>query len=78
VKTVNIYDAKTRLSRLVEEAARGEDILIARAGRPVARLTRLKQASRRRRLGPLDGKFKIPDDFNRPLPDDVVRAFEGG
>ena len=77
MKTVNIYDAKTRLSRLVDEAASGEDIVIARAGRPVARLTRLKEVAPRRRLGLLDGKFKIPDDFNQPLPEDVLRAFEG-
>jgi prevent-host-death family protein len=75
VKTVNIYEAKTQLSRLVEEAASGEDVVIARAGRPVARLTRLQKTPRKRRLGLLEGRFKIPDDFNRPLPE-VVRAFE--
>ena len=75
MKTVNIYEAKTQLSRLVEEAASGKDVVIARAGRPVARLTRLQQTPRKRRLGLLDGRFRIPDDFNRPLPE-VVRAFE--
>ena len=78
MKTVNIYEAKTRLSQLVEKAASGEDVVIARAGRPVALLTRLKRTARKRRLGALDGRFKIPDDFNRPLPADVVRAFESG
>jgi len=76
VKTVNIYEAKTRLSQLVAEVASGEDVVIARAGRPVARLTRLQKTARKRRLGLLDGRFRIPDDFNRPLPEDVVRAFE--
>jgi prevent-host-death family protein len=76
VKKVNIYEAKTRLSRLVEEAASGEDVVIARAGRPVARLTRLRKTGRKRRLGLLDGRFKIPDDFNRPLPEEVLRTFE--
>ena len=76
MKTVNIYEAKTRLSQLVEEAAAGEDVVIARAGRPVARLTRLQKTARKRRLGLLDGRFRIPDDFNRPLPQEVVRAFE--
>ena len=76
MKTVNIYEAKTRLSQLVEEAAAGEDVVIARAGRPVARLTRLQKTARKRSLGLLDGRFKIPDDFNRPLPQEVVRAFE--
>jgi prevent-host-death family protein len=74
---VNIYEAKTRLSQLVEEAASGRDVVIARAGRPVARLTRLARTGGKRRLGILDGRFRIPDDFNRPLPDDVLRAFEG-
>jgi len=77
MKKVNIYEAKTRLSQLVEEAASGQDVVIARAGRPVARLTRLSGAGLRRRLGVLDGQFRIPDDFNRPLPDDVLRSFEG-
>lgn len=77
MRKVNIYEAKTRLSRLVEEAASGQDVVIARAGRPVARLTRLAGATRKRRLGLLDGRLRIPDDFNRPLPDDVLRSFEG-
>jgi prevent-host-death family protein len=76
VKTVNIYEAKTRLSQLVEKAASGEDVVIARAGRPVARLTRLYKTARKRRRGLLDGRFRIPADFNRPLPESVIRAFE--
>ena len=78
MKKVNIYEAKTRLSQLVEAAAAGDDIVIAKAGRPVARLTRLERKAGKRRLGRLDGRFRIPEDFNRPLPEDVVRAFEGG
>lgn len=78
MKIVNIYEAKTRLSQLVEAAASGEDVVIARAGRPVARLTRLQKTPRKRRLGLLDGKLRIPDDFNRPLPEGVIRAFENG
>jgi prevent-host-death family protein len=77
MKMVNIYEAKTRLSQLVKEAASGKDILIARAGRPVARLTRLRETGRKRRLGILNGKFRIPEDFNRPLPDAVLHSFEG-
>ena len=77
MKKVNIYEAKTRLSELVADAVSGQDVIIARAGRPVARLTRLSQPTKRR-LGLLDGRFRIPDDFNRPLPADVLRAFEGG
>jgi prevent-host-death family protein len=78
MKRVNIYEAKTRLSQLVDEAASGRDVVIARAGRPVARLTRLARVGTKRRLGVLDGRrLRIPDDFNAPLPDEVVRAFEG-
>jgi prevent-host-death family protein len=77
MKKVNIYEAKTRLSQLVEEAASGQDVVIARAGRPVARLTRLAGRGGKRRLGVLDGRFRIPRDFNRPLPDEVLRRFEG-
>jgi prevent-host-death family protein len=77
MKKVNIYEAKTRLSQLVEEVASGRDVVIARAGRPVARLTRLSGIGGKRRLGVLNGRFRIPDDFNRPLPDDVSRSFEG-
>jgi antitoxin (DNA-binding transcriptional repressor) of toxin-antitoxin stability system len=75
---VNIYDAKTQLSRLVDQAMQGEDVVIARSGKPVARLTRLGPQPKKRRLGLLDGQFKIPDDFNAPLPTDVLSAFEGG
>ncbi len=77
MRKVNIYEAKTRLSQLVEEAASGRDVVIARAGRPVARLTRLAVPTRKRRLGLLDGRFRVPDDFNRPLPEHVLRSFEG-
>ena len=77
MKKINIYEAKTRLSQLVVEAASGKDIVIARAGRPIARLTRLKEAGRKRRLGILNNKFQIPEDFNRPLPDAVLCSFEG-
>jgi prevent-host-death family protein len=75
---VNIYEAKTRLSQLVDRAAAGEDVIIARAGRPVARLTRLAATEKKRRLGVLDGRFRIPDDFNRPLPASTLRSFDGG
>ena len=78
MKKVNIYEAKTRLSELVEQAASGEDVIIARSGIPVARLTRLQRTARKRRLGLLDGRFRIPDDFNEPLPEEVVGAFERG
>ncbi len=76
MKQVNIYEAKTQLSKLVDEAAKGEDVIIARAGRPAARLTRVSPEQGRRKLGVLDGQFKIPDDFNRPLSEEILNAFE--
>lgn len=77
VRQVNIHQAKTGLSKLVERVEAGDEIIIARAGKPAARLVPLTRARRHRRLGLLDGKFQIPDDFNAPLPDSVLRAFEG-
>ena len=74
MQSVNIHEAKTHLSRLVEEAAEGEEIIIAKAGRPVARLVALP-SDKPRKLGLLKGKFTIPDDFDAPLSDDVLRDF---
>ncbi|HEX4385328.1 MAG TPA: type II toxin-antitoxin system prevent-host-death family antitoxin [Myxococcales bacterium] len=74
---VNIYEAKTRLSALVDQAAAGHDVIIGRAGKPVARLTRLEEPKRKVRFGGLKGKFKVPDDFDAPLPDSVLAAFAG-
>ena len=76
--TVNIYEAKTQLSKLVDKAAEGEDIVIARNGKPVARLTALdKKQKRLIGLGALEGKGWIADDFDAPLPDEVLAEFEG-
>ena len=76
--TVNIQAAKTHLSRLVDAVAAGEEIVIARAGKPVARLMPLEDTSgpRRRQLGRLAGKITIPPDFDAPLPDDVLDSFQ--
>ena len=78
MKQVNIHQAKTELSKLVERVEAGEEVLITRAGKPVAKLVPLNRGRGRRKLGLLDGKFKIPDDFNKPLPPSILRAFEGG
>jgi prevent-host-death family protein len=75
--TVNIHEAKTQLSRLVEHAASGQEIIIAKAGRPVARLVPLAASVRRKQLGLLRGKIRVSPDFDAPLPDDVLDAFEG-
>jgi prevent-host-death family protein len=73
---VNIYEAKTRLSQLVDRAAAGEDIIIGRGGKPVAKITRLGRDKREIRFGVLKGKLKIAHDFDAPLPPDVQAAFE--
>jgi prevent-host-death family protein len=80
MEKVNIHDAKTRLSSLIERVEAGEEIVIARAGRPVARLAPLVSRRGRRKLGALDGRFRIPgaDAFNAPLPDELLKAFSGG
>ena len=74
---VNIYDAKTRLSKLIEEAASGNEVVIARGGKPVARLTRLDAPKRKLKFGVLKGKITISEDFDAPLPSDVLTQFEG-
>ncbi len=75
--TVNIYEAKTQLSRLVDQAAAGKDVVIARGGKPVARLTSLVASSRKLRFGVLKGKVTIAKDFDVPLPEAVMKQFEG-
>jgi prevent-host-death family protein len=74
---VNVHAAKTNLSRLLDAAAAGEEVIIARAGKPVAKLVPIDQSLPPRPLGLLDGKIHVPDDFDDPLPDDILDAFEG-
>jgi prevent-host-death family protein len=75
-KVVNLYDAKSQLSALVEEASAGQEIVIAKAGVPRARLVPLK-SSPRRRPGGSKGRIWIARDFDAPLPQDVADVFEG-
>ena len=75
--TVNIHEAKTHLSRLVDEVAAGAEIIITKAGKPMARLAPISAPIRKKRLGLLKGKIKVPDDFNAPLDDKTMAAFEG-
>jgi prevent-host-death family protein len=78
MRTVNIHAAKTHLSRLVEEAAAGEEIIIAKSGKPVARLCPLTEPKRRRELGRLRGQFEVPDDFDTMCEDEIRELFENG
>jgi prevent-host-death family protein len=76
--TVNLHAAKTHFSRLVDQAAAGEEIIIAKAGKPVAKLVPLTPQDRPKRvLGALKGKAVIPEDFDAPLPEDILKLFEG-
>jgi prevent-host-death family protein len=77
MSAINIYDAKTQLSKLVEQAAAGKDVVIARGGKPVARLTRLDSPKRKLKFGVLKGKVKVAKDFDAALPDDMIAQFEG-
>jgi prevent-host-death family protein len=76
LSTINIYEAKAKLSKLLERAAAGEEVIIARAGKPIARLTQLAPAKRKIRFGVLKGKVKVANDFDAPLPDSVLAQFE--
>lgn len=78
MKTVNIHAAKTHLSRLVEDVAAGEEVIIAKHGKPMVRLVPLESVRPKRQLGLLAGQARIPDDFDAPLPDDVLKTFLGG
>lgn len=74
---INIHTAKTQLSKLIEAAERGEEVLIARAGTPVARLVGLGNPKPARAPGSMKGRFDVPDSFFDPLADDLLDAFEG-
>ncbi len=76
---INIHDAKTHLSRLVEKAAKGEPFIIAKAGKPLVKVTALDAppATGKRRLGFLSGQIAVPDDFDEMGRDEAERLFDG-
>ena len=75
---VNIHEAKTHFSRLLQRVAAGEEVIIARAGVPVARLVAVEPKQTVRPLGFARGEVWVADDFDAPLPDDLLKAFYGG
>lgn len=78
LKTASLYEAKTHLSALVEEAAAGEEIVITKHGKPVAMLVKAPASDdKSKRLGMWKGKVWMSDDFMEPLPDDIIDAMEG-
>jgi prevent-host-death family protein len=75
-KSVGVHEAKTHLSRLLDEVAAGQEIVITRRGEQVASLVPVRRAAARR-FGMDRGRFTVPDDFDEPLPEDLLDAFEG-
>ena len=75
--TVNIHEAKTQLSKLVDKAAKGEPFVIAKAGKPLVRVAALKAPRKARRLGFLTGNVTVPDNFNRMADKSIQQLFEG-
>ena len=80
MKTVNIHQAKTQLSKLIQEASKGEAFIIAKAGKPVVRVTALNSptGAQVRRLGFMVGQIAVPDDFDRMGKKEIERIFGGG
>lgn len=74
--TVNIHEAKTHLSKLIRRVLAGEEIVIAKSGRPVAKLVPVKTELARRTPGTAKGSLRIAEDFDAPLPEEVQREFE--
>jgi prevent-host-death family protein len=77
MQSVNIHEAKTQFSKLVDAASGGEEIIIAKAGKPVAKLVPISTDRTARKPGRLKGKLRIAEDFDAPLPADIQSAFEG-
>jgi prevent-host-death family protein len=75
--TYNLYEAKTQLSKLVDRAAAGEEVIIAKAGKPLARLVPEKPKQEKRKFGQFKGEIWMTSDFGDPLPPDIQRYFEG-
>ena len=75
--TVNIHEAKTHLSKLIERVETGEEIIIARAGKPAVRLTALEPVLPKSRIGFLKGKITVPDDIKTPFAEEIEEMFYG-
>lgn len=79
MRTVNIHEAKTHLSRLIDAAMKGESFIIAKAGRPMVRVSPITtpEEQQQRRLGFLTGKIRVPEDFDRMGQEDIISLFDG-
>jgi len=76
-QTLNIQEVKSQLSKVLEKVAAGTEVIIAKKGKPVARLSPVERGKPRVQFGMLKGKVKVADDFDDPLPNDVLSDFEG-
>jgi prevent-host-death family protein len=77
IQTYNVQEVKAQLSKLLQEVDSGKEIIIAKSGKPMARISRIEEGSSKIRFGVLKGKVKVSDNFNAPLPDDLLSKFEG-
>jgi prevent-host-death family protein len=77
METVNIHEAKTHLSRLVEKAAKGEAFIIAKAGKPMVKVVPLEEEKPKVRFGALDGKYVVPDDIKAFAREEIEEMFYG-
>jgi prevent-host-death family protein len=79
VETVNIHEAKTHLSRLMERVANGESFIIAKAGKPIGKVVPIEtDLPKKRRIGFMEGEIKVPDDFDTMMADEIEEMFYGG
>ena len=72
---VNIYEAKSKLSKLINQVIAGEEVIIAKSGKPVAKIVPFEKPTQNRKPGSAKGKLIISDDFDAPLPDDILQGF---
>ena len=75
-RTVNVHEAKTHLSRLLDRVSQGEEVIIAKAGKPVARLVSVEERVQRRVPGSALGRIVVGEDFDAPLPEEILESFE--
>ena len=78
MKTVNIHEAKTHLSKLIDQASKGEPFVIAKAGKPVVKVASVSAPKQVQRLGFMTGQISVPDDFDRMGKEEIERIFGGG
>jgi prevent-host-death family protein len=72
---VNIYEAKSKLSKLINQVIAGEEVIVAKSGKPVAKIVPFEKPTQNRKPGSAKGKLIISDDFDAPLPDDILKGF---